>query len=147
MLQFFLHYGHPIRTLKMDRCREIIGICLCYAFVLYFPAGLLAILWMEPGVQYVWLGYQVFTIVAMHLVRLFGLKNRGRTEEHIADLLTEGKEVWLCDEHGPNIAATIKVDEAGSILAAREIVRTMLAKHRKKSEAAQEEMSKSICRL
>lgn len=136
MLQFFRHYGHPIRTLKMDRVREVMGICLCYAFVLYFPAGLLALLWMDPEVQYIWLGYQVFTIAAMHLVRLFGWGNCGRTEKRIADLLTQGKEVWLCDDKGPNIAVTIKIDEATGILAAREMVGVLLDKHRTRRQAA-----------
>jgi len=57
--QFFRHYGHP----KRSHWREIMSIILVYAFVLYFPAGLLSLLWMEPTIQYLWLGYQVYAIL------------------------------------------------------------------------------------
>jgi hypothetical protein len=109
--QFFRHYGHPKRdsraTFVPDRAREVSCILLIYAFVLYFPAGLIAVIWMEPNVQYLWLSYQLYAILAMHIVRILGWQGCGRTEEHIARLLRTNHEVWLQGSGGCTIAATL----------------------------------------
>ncbi|MCJ1387452.1 hypothetical protein MMC18_000295 [Xylographa bjoerkii] len=86
--QFFRHYGHPLRNHGlMDRSRELATIALVYAFVFYFPTGLVSIMWTSEEVQYLWLGYQVYTIVAMHVLRLAGWGGCGRTEERVAKKL------------------------------------------------------------
>lgn len=54
----FKHYGHPIRDRRSvglgDRGREIALMALVYLFALYFPSGFVALIWMEPEVQYLW---------------------------------------------------------------------------------------------
>jgi hypothetical protein len=43
ILPFFRHYGHPVRVTRYDRFREVCCLVLIYLFVLYFPAGLIAL--------------------------------------------------------------------------------------------------------
>jgi hypothetical protein len=127
--QFFLHYGHPRRndfTFFGDRFKEIGSMILVAVFVLYFPAGLISLVWMDPQVQYIWLGYQVYTIIAMHFVRLFGGASAGRTEKRAAVLLQSGKSVWLkgTDKHA--VKATLTITEVESIKAGREYVKYLI---------------------
>ena len=74
--QFFMPYGHPIRDRCSvglgDRGREIASMALVYIFALYFPSGLVALIWMEPGAQYLWLGYQIHAILIVQVVRIAG---------------------------------------------------------------------------
>ena len=73
---------------------------LVYLFALYFPSGLIALIWMEPGVQYLWLGYQIYAILVMHVFRIARWGGSRRIEECIAGNLESGKEVWLLRENG-----------------------------------------------
>jgi len=49
------------------------------------------LLWEDPHGQYLWLGYRVYTILAMHLVRLAGWGDCWMTQVRIARLLQEGE--------------------------------------------------------
>lgn len=134
VLQFFRHYGHPIRDQKApleDRAREVIAMALCYGFVLYFPAGLLALLWESSPVQYLWLGYQVYTILAMHFVRLFGWGDCGMTQVRIARLLQEGKEVWLKSPNGSAVGAVLTISQARSVSDGMQRVKDIVEMHNK----------------
>ncbi|KAK6501022.1 hypothetical protein TWF506_003777 [Arthrobotrys conoides] len=128
LLPFFRHYGHPIRESKVDRLREIWGIVLVYGFTVYFPAGLLALLWMDDPSRYIWLGYQTYTIVAMHIVRLIGLEGSGRTESGIAEHLQSGKQVCF-SSGGVNILAELSIEEIESFEAGKTRVRQILQSH------------------
>ncbi|KAF3912437.1 hypothetical protein ABW20_dc0102367 [Dactylellina cionopaga] len=85
-LQFFRHYGHPIRDSTLDRTREIISILVVYAFVLHFPAGLALLNWMNEPTQYLWLFHQMYCVIVMHIVRICGWQGCGRTEELKAEI-------------------------------------------------------------
>lgn len=124
VLQFFRHYAHPLRD---TRWREIISIGIAYLFVLYFPAGLLALLWMDQEAQYLWLSYQIYIIIAMHLIRVCGFNGCGSTEERLARYLEIGEEVWLSDSTGNGVAATLVVEEVESVKVAREKVDSIFA--------------------
>ncbi|KAF8850631.1 hypothetical protein BDZ45DRAFT_539306, partial [Acephala macrosclerotiorum] len=127
--QFFLHYGHPRRTdytFFGDRSREICSMILVALFVLYFPAGLVSLIWMDSQVQYIWLGYQVYTILAMHFVRLFGGGGAGRTEKHAAALFQSGKSVWLKGTGNHAVKATLTMTEVESIKAGRQYVKYLI---------------------
>jgi hypothetical protein len=95
--QFFSHYGHPMRDTKNvvipDRIRELVAIATVVAYALVFPAGPLVLLWVDNTVQFVWLGYQPYTIMAMLLCRLAGWSADGTTQHRIATALQAGKEV------------------------------------------------------
>lgn len=105
--QFFKHWGHPLRQSKIDRFREIGGIALVVAFVFYFPIGLLSMLWVPQPVQIMWLSYQLYSIIAMHIMRLRGSNGRGRLEAGIAEELVKGNEIVLKSEHGGVIMAKL----------------------------------------
>jgi hypothetical protein len=112
--QFFRHYGHPIRDsttcFLSDRTREVLCIMLIYGFVLYFPAGLIGVLWMSPNVQYLWLSYQLYSILVMHIVRVLGWQGCGRTEDRVARHLERNREVWLQCTASCTVAATLVVE-------------------------------------
>lgn len=130
---FFKHYAHPIRIRKSDRFREICCIMLIYMFVLYFPAGLLALLWMNPVVQYLWLGYQVYAIIAMHVARLFGFGGSGRTEERVARLLENGRKVCL-QSGSAKVWVELEMEEVGSVSAGQRRISEIVEKHRKSGQ-------------
>ncbi|KAK8133129.1 hypothetical protein PG999_001302 [Apiospora kogelbergensis] len=66
VLQFFRHYGHPQR----DHIRETLQLIIIFIFISLFPIGLLcSTVWMPPDIQYVWLGWQLYVVLAMHVSR------------------------------------------------------------------------------
>lgn len=82
VLQFFRHYGHPRR----DRVRETALFGVVAALGLAFPLGLVcSVLWMPPAVQYVWLSYQLYATLAMHVYRYANSHHWASTEQAIAD--------------------------------------------------------------
>jgi hypothetical protein len=105
--QFFKHWGHPIRKHYRDRLREIFGIVLIFAFVVYFPLGLLSMLWLNQSVQVLWLSYQLYTIIVMYIMRIRGSNGRGRIEEGMAKELAKGKTIALKSEGGGIIMAKL----------------------------------------
>lgn len=120
--QLFRHYGHPQRSEHAffgDRFREILSKILVALFVFYVPAGLISLIWMDPQVQYIWLGYQVYTIIAMHFVRLFGGASAGRIEKRAAVILQSGRSVWLRGAGGHAVKATLAMTEVESVKSAR----------------------------
>ncbi|KAL8365221.1 hypothetical protein RB595_004157 [Gaeumannomyces hyphopodioides] len=123
--QFFRHYGHPIRSTFMDRVRESGSIAVVYAFMLYFPAGLFALSWMNLTSQYVWLGQQLYCVLAMHFVRLVGWQGCSRTEERVARYLREKKVVRLVGEHG-FVEASLVIEDVHSVRQGRARVKVIL---------------------
>jgi hypothetical protein len=105
--KFFKHWGHPLRQSNMDRYRELGGIALVVAFVFHFPIGLLSMLWANQPVQIIWLSYQFYTIIAMHIMRLRGSNGRGRIEAGIAEQLVKGNEIALKSEYGGVVMAKL----------------------------------------
>ncbi|KAL3444153.1 hypothetical protein BJX65DRAFT_174824 [Aspergillus insuetus] len=82
VLQFFRHYGHPIR----NRCRESVQLLMIICMGFVFPVGLVCCLvWMPVSLQYVWLGYQLYTTLAMHVYRFTGGKVWATTEEQLLE--------------------------------------------------------------
>jgi len=136
--QFFQHYGHPLRNdfrFFGDRFREIFSMLLVAVFVLYFPAGLLSLLWMSPNVQYIWLGYQVYIIIAMHFLRLLGGASAGRAEKRAANILQAGGVVYLKGMEGPGVKATLATKEMGSMRLAEEYIEQRLELRRNAAAA------------
>jgi hypothetical protein len=108
--QFCRHYGHPIRGVNItaNRARENMSMALVYLFVGYFPAGLIALLWLHDDAQTLWLSYQLYVVFAMHVGRLMGLNGCARTEERIARLLNKGKRVGLRSSTGPSVVFSVE---------------------------------------
>lgn len=106
--QFFKHWGHPLRQTKRDRYREITSMALVVSFVFFFPAGLLSMLWVPEPVQTIWLLYQIYMIVVMHLNRLIGFDGFGRMEAAMANSLSRGRVIRLTGGDGSIIEASLE---------------------------------------
>ncbi|KAL2822278.1 hypothetical protein BDW59DRAFT_149645 [Aspergillus cavernicola] len=80
VLQFFRHYGHPIR----NWCRESVQLLMIICMGFVFPVGLVCCLvWMPVSLQYLWLTYQLYTTLAMHIYRFTGGCVWATTEEQL----------------------------------------------------------------
>ncbi|KAB8276176.1 hypothetical protein BDV30DRAFT_236010 [Aspergillus minisclerotigenes] len=123
VLQFFRHYGHPTRDSgaagRRDRMREVMSMALIYLFMLYFPAGLISSLWMPDNTQFLWLSFQVYTIVAMHAVRIVGWDNCGRTEARVARHLERNERVWLRRPDGLGVIASLETRDFPNVASAK----------------------------
>jgi hypothetical protein len=127
VLQFTHHYGHPIRISKLDRLCEIMGIVIVYGFVLNFPAGLIALAWASPNAQYLWLGYQVYAIVAMHIARLVGWGGCGRAEERVEETLERFQKAYLKGDGNGMICASLLAEKFDSVTEVKRRIREILA--------------------
>lgn len=105
--QFFKHWGHPLRENSRDRLREIGSMALVAVFVFYFPIGLLSMLWVSHRVRTLWLFYQIYVVAAMHITRLRGSNGGGRTEEGMAEALSQSQLVGLRSSNGDVILAKL----------------------------------------
>ena len=66
VLQFFRHYGHPIR----NRFRELAQLTIVVLYASLFPVSLLcSVIWMPMSIQYAWVCHQIYVVLAMHLAR------------------------------------------------------------------------------
>ncbi|KAG8529172.1 uncharacterized protein KY384_005807 [Bacidia gigantensis] len=89
VLQFFRHYGHPVRS----RPREILQIIIIITLGFTFPAGLVAsLIWMPEGMQYFWLGYQLYATIALYVARYTKGRQWATTEARMAAVLGKGCE-------------------------------------------------------
>lgn len=101
VLQFFRHYGHPIR----NRNRELLQIAIVVALGLVFPIGLMcSLIWMPIGLQYLWLGYQLYATMAMYVYRFTRDHQWATSEARLAQKFAAGKDeervAYLQDGNG-----------------------------------------------
>lgn len=127
VLQFFRHYGHPVR----HRLREIIQIAIIAAFGSVFLLGLmLSILCMPGQLQYVWLGYQLYATLAMIVYRYCKGHEWGTVEEKLAAILEDQKNgesvVYLQDKSGDTVMARLSRTYADSFGEGREAMMKLL---------------------
>ncbi|TRX96349.1 hypothetical protein FHL15_002621 [Xylaria flabelliformis] len=136
VLQFFRHYGHPFRenhsSVFGSRFREIGCIALVYCFVLYFPAGLILTIWENDSMQYLWLAYQLYSVITMHAIRLLDLQDCSRTEQKVAKFLCSDNKVWLESKNGVTIEATAKTDIVAGYTEGQRIVHERVLQYREK---------------
>ncbi|KAI1349414.1 hypothetical protein F5Y01DRAFT_289562 [Xylaria sp. FL0043] len=130
VVQFFRHYGHPRRDQNSlwvgDRFRELACIAIVCCLFLYFPVGLALAQLSDEYAQYLWLGYELYAVVVMHIVRIFGWQDLGRTEGRIAKLLGNGKTVWLKTETGCMVSACLVVHGVSKTSEGREKVKEII---------------------
>ncbi|KAG9749475.1 hypothetical protein KCU73_g6819, partial [Aureobasidium melanogenum] len=131
--QFCRHYGHPIRGVNVapNRWREIMSMALVYLFVAYFPAGLIALLWLNDDAQALWLTYQLYIVFVMHFSRLLGLNGCSRTEEHIARYLKKGKEVILSDSTAASVSFRVETVWLQNVTEGRKGVADKIGAHKR----------------
>lgn len=83
--QFFVHYGHPVR----NRARELVQLVIVVMLGAVFPFGLFcSVIWMSIEVQYVWLCYQLYVVLATLVARYCYSGNGTTTEARIAKHLS-----------------------------------------------------------
>ncbi|KAL9102154.1 MAG: hypothetical protein Q9163_002654 [Psora crenata] len=88
LMQFLQHYGHPIR----NRLKETIQITIVVALGLIFPAGLVcSLIWMPVGMQYFWLGYQLYTTTALYVARYTKGYQWHTTDARLAQKFAQGE--------------------------------------------------------
>lgn len=125
--QFFRHYGHPVRDI---RALEVCSMAIVYLFVAYFPAGLVALLWMDDKAQTVWLSYQLYAVFVMHVARLTGLNGCGRTEHRVARLFEQGHGVMLRSHGGPSVLAKVETIWFDSVQEGQREVNNIIDRHK-----------------
>jgi len=91
--QLYEHYSRP----KQNKLRELVLVSLIIVLDLMYPAGLLCLLWMPVTLRWVWLGYQAFVAIAMHVYRFHTRDMCCSTQECIGQALlkAEGGEICL----------------------------------------------------
>lgn len=138
--QFCRHYGHPIRGVDVaaNRAREVLSMALVYLFVGYFPAGLIALLWLHDTAQTLWLSYQLYVVFAMHVGRLMGFNGCARTEERIARLLKSGKQVVLQNSSGPSVVFRVETVWFENVSEGKKAVSATIAAHERLSKRERE---------
>ncbi|PTB78836.1 hypothetical protein M440DRAFT_1352650 [Trichoderma longibrachiatum ATCC 18648] len=113
VVQFFRHYGHPVRDRDSlwigDRLREVACITVICCLFLFFPVGLVIAQCSDENAQYLWLSYELYAVIAMHIVRVCGWQDIGRIEKRIARLMSNGKTVWLKTGNGCTVSATLVI--------------------------------------
>jgi len=131
--QFCRHYGHPIRgtDITANRACEVMSMALVYLFVAYFPAGLIALLWLHDDAQTLWLSYQLYVVFAMHAGRLLGLNGCARTEERIARLLRKGRQVVLQNSSGPSVVFRVETIWFENVSEGQKAVTATIAAHKR----------------
>lgn len=131
--QFCRHYGHPIRGVDItaNRWREILSMALVYLFVAYFPAGLIALLWLNDDAQALWLSYQLYIVFVMHVSRLMGFDGCSRTEERIARHLKSGKEVIVSDSKGVSVVFRVETVWLQNVTEGRKAVAEKITVHKR----------------
>ncbi|KAM4057635.1 hypothetical protein HRG_009274 [Hirsutella rhossiliensis] len=97
VLQFVRHYGHPIRS----RTREAFQYFAIVVFACQFPFGLFcSVVWMPIKVQYVWVSYQLYVVLAAHVVRYSSLGRSTTTEAKLTQCLGQATAALFGHKRG-----------------------------------------------
>jgi hypothetical protein len=108
VLDFFRRYGHPIRPNQLDRAREVLSMLAIVLTATVYPSGLVAFVFVPVDVQWVWLGYQLFAMLAMHLYQFINGDHLGSTLNSAARALSHHRKVYLSDESDTWVLAMLK---------------------------------------
>ena len=132
VLQFFRHYGHPIR----NRAREVTQISIVVGFGLLFPIGLMcSLIWMPVGLQYVWLGYQLYATLAMYIYRYTRAHQWARSEARLAQKLAKGNRsegiAYLQDDAGTTVMGKLTRIYVGNYGEGQRLLQEFLTENRK----------------
>jgi hypothetical protein len=135
VLQFFRHYGHPVRSRARERAQFAVIIC----FGLMFPVGLVSsIIWMPTSMQYLWLGYQLYATLAMYIYRYTNSHTWATTEEALAakfkeagfkystEKSAEAEPIYLDGGNGNMLSATLTTTYHNNFASARDAAKAHL---------------------
>ena len=99
------------------------------SFSVVYPGALLAFIWAPVKVQWVWLGYLVYTMVAMHLYRfnVWSGQHIATTEARVARALQMNGRVVLSGLSGQRVLAELHTETAEKISVRKERVKLLVA--------------------
>ena len=146
VLQFFRHYGHPMR----NRPREFIQISIIIASGFVFPIGLVcSLVWMPIGMQYAWLGYQLYATGSMYVYRYTRGHQWATTEARLAQMFARGHSeeriAYLQDESGTMVMGKLTRIPVGRYAEGQKFLKDYLAQkpavYSKEKEALNNERS------
>jgi hypothetical protein len=129
VLQFFRHYGHPIRNrrgLLGDRVKEVTLMSTVIAAIAVYPGGLIGFIFAPVTIQWIWLGYQLYTMLAMHVYRFGEGEYIGTTEEWIATELFRNGKACFDDGSGNRVIAQLESSIVSSVAEGREEVERLV---------------------
>ena len=129
VLQFFRHYGHPVRHKRGifgDRVWEVISMLTVTGSILVYPGGLITFIFAPIAIQWVWLGYQLYAILAMHIYRFGEAEHVGTTQEWIARELSSHKKVCFDMGGGNRVIAQLANYVEPSVAQGREKVKQLV---------------------
>lgn len=127
--QFFRHYGHPVR----HRFRELVQLGIIIGFCFLFPLGLLcSLVWMSVELQYLWLGYQLYATVAMHIYRYSNGRNWATTGETAAFKLCASSDevIYFRDEAGTTVMVRNSRTEVDNVREAKKVLGRLLGENK-----------------
>ena len=130
VLQFFRHYGHPIR----NRLREFIQISIIIASGFIFPIGLVCSLVLMPiGMQYAWLGYQLYATGSMYIYRYTRGHQWATTEARLGQIFarshSEERIAYLQDESGTTVMGKLTSVPVGRYAEGQKLLKDYLSQH------------------
>lgn len=121
--QFFRHFGYPQRSnLPIDRWNERISIGLVVAAGAYFPIAWVAFAFASNAVRWMWVCYQLYTLIAMVVLTYWNLSRVGSLEANVAKTLQAGHTVHLVNEGDGAITVQLESMQTSRIAEARKIV-------------------------
>jgi hypothetical protein len=132
VLRFFRHYGHPIRHRKGilgDRVWEVMSMLTVVGTITVYPAGLIAFIFAPITIQWVWLGYQLYAMLSMHIYRFGEAEHIGTTQEWIARELFAHETVCFDDASGNKVVAQLESHIVSSVAAGRREIERLVARN------------------
>jgi hypothetical protein len=136
-VQFFRHYGHPRRHrrgLRGDRVREVLSMVTVVLCATVFPSGIIAFVFASQEIQWLWLGYELYTMLVMHIYRFSDGKSIGSTQQEMARLLGRRKPVRFVDSQGIGVIAVLSGKVVENVTQGRIEVQQRLAEIRDRHE-------------
>lgn len=145
ILQFFRHYGHPIRS----RTREVLQLALIVISACLFPIGLvLSVTAMSGPIQYLWISHQMYLVLIMYISRYMSSALWASTEEMIAEKLArspDGTFLWADEQKKQVVKAEVQTTFHGRYGEARTHAKDLIGRHAAKSGLHHQGFSDKTC--
>ena len=120
--QFFHHWGHPLRSnLPRDRWNERISMVIVAVIGAFFPVSWIAFMFAPNSVRLMWVGFQLYNLLAMSVLIYGNYLRVGSLEETLAEALHTQQIIRLGDPDTGYIVVSLKQLETSRIAEAREV--------------------------
>jgi hypothetical protein len=109
--------------------------------ILVYPGGLIALIFALVTIQWVWLGYQLYAMLAMHVYRFNDGEHVGTTQKWIGRELHRTGQVLFEDGSGNKLVAHLETSIVPSVIQGRlkveSLVERVLQEHAVQAQAKQ----------